>query len=226
MRSAVKAAIFTSIFPSKLSRFNWKIFVSKLSVWLFRRLTVTLRFSPWSPNLAAASLSMYVLILASCSSALTTTLLVPFLITTVTFISTTYSPLVSFMCIAVVCDLSGQSYCRSLQSPASSFLCNEARLLCVHSNQKIGFWERYTLVGLSWASIETTLLRCSPPPLFNGYTLKLVPSNGVVISTDFVCTAALTRQLVWSTFEWSGLTKKTSDFSLGYWKCSISLEAS
>ena len=45
-----------------------------------------------------------------------------------------------------------------------------------------GLWERYSVVSLSKASIAKTLLGCFPPPLFNGYTLKLVVPNGVVVS--------------------------------------------
>ena len=52
---------------------------------------------------------MYVLLLASSSSALTTTCLAPFFITAVTFHVATYSPLVSFMCIAVMFDVSGKT---------------------------------------------------------------------------------------------------------------------
>ena len=102
--------------------------------------------------------------------------------------------------------------------------CNLRRLLsfqcstpCCASPQttKSGLWERYSVVGLSKRSIAKTLLRCFPSPLFNGYILKLAVPNGVVVSPDSECTAALARPLVWSTCKWSGLAKKTFDFSSG-----------
>ena len=66
------------------------------------------------------------------------------------------------------------------------------------------------MVGLFQASVAKTSLRRFQPPLFNGYNLKLVALNGVVISRDSPCAAILTRP----------------DFSSGYWNCPISFEAS
>ena len=95
-RYAMKAALFTFIFPSALWSFSSKIFVSKLSVWPLRTLTVTLRSSPWSPNSAATSLLMYVLLLAlSCA----------IINTSVTFLSATYS-LLFFLCALLLCAIS------------------------------------------------------------------------------------------------------------------------
>ena len=68
-----------------------------------------------SPIKVLIQLLMYVLLLASSNSALTTTRLASFFITAVTFLIATYSRLVSFMCIAVVFDVSGQT---SVDSPS------------------------------------------------------------------------------------------------------------